>query len=274
MADDEDEIEQVWQRVRAYAQQLLDENRPIRTPAEGVVNHITEVKEKSIRKRSEKPKSEKKSSPVTRWHVAGLWRSATTGDGRVPQGFPSLGVALMEGAIEEFSVDTSRPMRVKVDRTRPTPSEGTIGPVTATTIVGRAPRVDTFSVGPTEAREASNREAQLVAAYQAHLAAVGIETAIRQYNRCLECDVFVQVRGHLIEAKADTSRESIRMAIGQLYDYDLLEKLAGEFPALDLAVLLPERPSSDMLRLLDARGMTCVWQVADGFEDTHGGKFS
>ena len=57
--DDEDEIEQVWQRVRAYAQQLLHAGVPIRTPSD----YITEVRKRSIRKRSEKPKSRRQAQP-------------------------------------------------------------------------------------------------------------------------------------------------------------------------------------------------------------------
>ena len=66
----------------------------------------------------------------------------------------------------------------------------------------------------------------------------------------------------LVEAKGTTTREAIRMAVGQLADY-------GRFvEALHRAVLVPERPRPDLLALAASQDIEVIWQTADGFEST------
>jgi 5-methylcytosine-specific restriction protein A len=76
----------------------------------------------------------------------------------------------------------------------------------------------------------------------------------------------------LIEAKGSASREDVRMAIGQLYDYDLLTHEAGKGKS-DLALLLPERPSADVERLLDSLKIGLIWRDGRKFADRPRGKF-
>lgn len=66
----------------------------------------------------------------------------------------------------------------------------------------------------------------------------------------------------LVEAKGSIRRNDIRMAIGQLFDY---ERLMGHPVAL--AVLLPEYPAVDIVELLQSLQITVIWPSGDGFED-------
>jgi hypothetical protein len=83
----------------------------------------------------------------------------------------------------------------------------------------------------------------------------------------LRVDVFVPDLNLLVEAKASSERNSIRLAIGQLLDY------ARYFPERPrLAVLTPTKPAHDMLDLLSApaSGVTepliaSIWREGTGF---------
>jgi hypothetical protein len=69
-------------------------------------------------------------------------------------------------------------------------------------------------------------------------------------------DFVVQEWGLIIEAKPTTSREHVRLAIGQVLDYQNL--LNREGFALSPAVLLPQRPSEDLTELMSRLGITLV----------------
>ena len=84
-----------------------------------------------------------------------------------------------------------------------------------------------------------------------------IETA----TTVLSCDLFDETANVLYEAKSNTSRESVRMAVGQLFDYRRFDP-AG----VDLAVLLPRRPPADLEAYLKACGVGLVWRQQDQFE--------
>jgi hypothetical protein len=85
--------------------------------------------------------------------------------------------------------------------------------------------------------------------------------------RSLRCDLYNASRDHLVEAKANTTRDSVRMALGQLADY-------GRFmPSAERAVLLPERPSEDLLALLKKHDVSAIWVTARGFVDNAAGDF-
>jgi hypothetical protein len=74
----------------------------------------------------------------------------------------------------------------------------------------------------------------------------------------------------LIEAKAAADRPSIRMAIGQLLDY------AQALPeGTQRAVLLPVKPSANLLALLESLDIHAIWQTRAGrFSDSLGGSLS
>lgn len=59
----------------------------------------------------------------------------------------------------------------------------------------------------------------------------------------------------LYELKSDSSREAVRMAIGQLLDYR--RHIVPADPAL--AVLLPDEPHEDLRSLLDSVNITLVY---------------
>lgn len=128
-----------------------------------------------------------------------------------------------------------------------------------------------FSVrGTPEERSARRIEALLVERYAASLAPdrlcrakVVVETGI------LYSDLYNETRHQLVEAKATATRSSIRMAIGQLADY---ARFIAPPPAR--AVLVPVRPSQDLLALLAVVGVTAVWEEGDTFADSAGGVFT
>src|SRR5581483_2127784 len=104
------------------------------------------------------------------------------------------------------------------------------------------------------------REQKLVLAYKEYLEAKGSTVSRFRIQPTAEAkpilsDVYDETRQNLIEAKGTGSREAVRMAIGQLADY-------GRFtpPGTVMAVLLPERPRSDLEALLVSQGISCVWQ--------------
>lgn len=72
-------------------------------------------------------------------------------------------------------------------------------------------------------------------------------------------DLFDLTHWQLIEAKADTARETVRMAIGQLQDY---RRFFPRRPTL--AVLLPERPSPSCIELLTDNRIRVIWRTRRG----------
>jgi hypothetical protein len=76
----------------------------------------------------------------------------------------------------------------------------------------------------------------------------------------LYCDLFNRVTMELVEAKASTSRESVRMALGQLADY---RRFAPKTSSC--LVLLPEAPSEDLAALLRREGVGVIVPAAQGF---------
>jgi hypothetical protein len=85
----------------------------------------------------------------------------------------------------------------------------------------------------------------------------------------LYSDVFNHTRHHLIEAKAGTSRGDIRMAIGQLADYQRFVP-----PFKRRAVLLEAKPHPDLVALLSSQDIAVIWRSGEGFADNAGGAFT
>lgn len=79
----------------------------------------------------------------------------------------------------------------------------------------------------------------------------------------LVCDVFDDRQTMIIEAKASTSRQDVRMAIGQLLDYQHHLR-----PDASLAVLLPARPAPSLIDLLKATGMELIYCEDGTFHST------
>jgi hypothetical protein len=124
--------------------------------------------------------------------------------------------------------------------------------------------------GTPEEHSASRAEALLVERYAASLAPDAVCRArIIVETGVLYSDMYNETRGQLVEAKATANRPAIRMAIGQLADYSRFID-----PPPDCAVLVPARPSQDLLALLAALGVAAIWQEDDGFADSADGRFT
>ena len=103
-------------------------------------------------------------------------------------------------------------------------------------------------------------EAKLVREYVAWMGA-GARFG-RNYIReaKLYVDLFDRTHWQLIEAKVSASRESIRMAIGQLRDYRRFYSTRRP----SLAVLLASRPKADCVRLLTDNKIAVIWKTSRG----------
>ncbi len=117
-----------------------------------------------------------------------------------------------------------------------------------------------------EPYEAERREQRLVREYMASLIADGHEVCRLQLRpddepAALYCDLFDQTTNTLVEAKGSISRPAFRMAIGQLADY---ERLVEKPPRK--AILVPEEPRQDLLKLAESQNIKVIWP--------DGGKFA
>jgi 5-methylcytosine-specific restriction protein A len=77
--------------------------------------------------------------------------------------------------------------------------------------------------------------------------------------RDLYTDIFDETENVLYEAKGVATREAVRMALGQLLDYS--RHVPGN-PSL--AVLLPARPSTDLVAMLQQNKIGCVYETKPG----------
>jgi len=92
-------------------------------------------------------------------------------------------------------------------------------------------------------------------------------------GRCERCDAIIKdydgSRDLLIEAKPDADKGSIRIAIGQLFDY---ARHRSRQPATDLVVLTIPSPAPDYVDLLNDLGITAVWFGDESCERIAGGQ--
>jgi hypothetical protein len=124
---------------------------------------------------------------------------------------------------------------------------------------------DTYEAGGSGGVTAERRESKLVQRYTEFLRAAGHE--VRRWRirppgelRDLLTDLYDTTEGELYEAKGVTTRDAIRRAIGQLLDY---RRHIPQQPTR-LAVLLPARPSQDLLSLLTELHISCVYEEPPG----------
>ena len=78
----------------------------------------------------------------------------------------------------------------------------------------------------------------------------------------LRPDFILRNRGLVVEVKPSTSREHVRLAIGQVLDYAYLLKKRGY--DLTPAILLPEEPNSDLKSLAGSVGIKLIIERGDG----------
>lgn len=110
---------------------------------------------------------------------------------------------------------------------------------------------------------ATRREQKLVISYEKKLKAEGHEVGRLQLWPEGEpapyfSDLYDLTTNTLIEAKSSTARTAFRTAIGQLADYARLVKPKPP----KKAILLPERPRPDLIKLAKGEGIGVIW--ADG----------
>jgi hypothetical protein len=122
--------------------------------------------------------------------------------------------------------------------------------------------------------EAERREQTLVLAYQEFLESRGSEIVRFRVlppgeAKPLYADLYDKTRNNLVEAKGTGTRGAIRLALGQLADYSRFIE-----PTPSRAVLLPERPRSDLEVLLLSQNVKAVWREGDSFTDNDDGRFT
>ncbi|GLZ15048.1 hypothetical protein Acsp04_52830 [Actinomadura sp. NBRC 104425] len=107
---------------------------------------------------------------------------------------------------------------------------------------------------------AERREAELADRFQAFMGAKGrklkrFQIKVQGLTGTLLTDLYDEQAHVLYELKGASTREAVRMAIGQLLDYRRHVKPA----APQLAVLLPEEPHADLRALLESLGIALAY---------------
>jgi hypothetical protein len=155
----------------------------------------------------------------------------------------------------------------------PDPPAGQTPPPVTEEVSVEAHNTESYEVSGQTTRTAVRREQPLVVAYKHWMEDRGSEIVRLRFRppgspANLYNDIYDRTRNHLIEGKADATRASVRMAIGQLMDY---RRFAP--PTARLAVLTERRPHRDLEALLAGLDISCVWRRSDGFADNADGAF-
>jgi hypothetical protein len=117
-----------------------------------------------------------------------------------------------------------------------------------------------YTVEPSdEPVEYQRREAALVDRYKGWLASQGRESGRKRVRIPGEAGtLYTDLHDHeideLIEAKASSSRVSVRAGLGQLLDYARFVKPASK------ALLVPSEPRPDLVELLAQHGCGVIWE--------------
>lgn len=110
-----------------------------------------------------------------------------------------------------------------------------------------------------EAKQLKQTEDALLGRYATWLGdeSIGSKT-VTQGIRSIEVDGVDLERQRIIEAKGDASAAFVRMAIGQVLDYQRLWKVVA--PPV---ILLPRLPDPDLVELVCSLGITLAYEVSD-----------
>lgn len=123
----------------------------------------------------------------------------------------------------------------------------------------------TFSNPGSAPGESERRESELVERFRQDLGRP--PGVLRRWKfrptgelRSFWTDVYDEHTNELYEAKGNATRDNVRRGVGQLLDY------GRHIPRSDLklALLLPSRPSDDLVELLHSLNITCVYETAAG----------
>jgi hypothetical protein len=120
------------------------------------------------------------------------------------------------------------------------------------------------------ARVATKAETKLVFDYRGQLQGKHHELKSWKWGN-LQCDAYEKARNNLIEAKASCKREDIRMAVGELFDYEFLGR--KDFKKPNKAILLPQKPDLESFEWLGDLKIYFVWKEKDVFLDNAKGQF-
>ncbi len=135
----------------------------------------------------------------------------------------------------------------------------------------RRPRTFDYEVRtPEQVKKAQRREEKLLYDYERWLKKQGRHLEGLKYGR-MECDACEKERQNLIEAKGSSSREDIRMAVGQLFDYAFQGREKLKEP--HLAILLPEKPPPKRVQWLEPLSIKIIWRRGRSFLDNANGQF-
>jgi hypothetical protein len=112
--------------------------------------------------------------------------------------------------------------------------------------------------------EAERKEADLVMAFRDYLRSKGYQVSRQQImppgeTRPLFTDLYTEELSLLIEGKGSVTRENIRMAIGQLADYNRF------LAATKKAILVPSEPRSDLIKLAHSQQCVVIWPALGDF---------
>jgi hypothetical protein len=116
-----------------------------------------------------------------------------------------------------------------------------------------------------EPYEAERRESKLVLDFSAYLRTKGYRVNRHRIlpegeTRPLLTDLYVPDLDVLIEAKGSVTRENMRMALGQLIDYNRFVRARHQ------AVLVPSKPRADLIELANAAGQAIIWPHGNGYK--------
>jgi hypothetical protein len=147
-----------------------------------------------------------------------------------------------------------------------TAGQDTDRPVTrrtqVTDVALEAHLTETFTVEARGSATARRTEAELVLRYAEYIACLGSTAVGKQIDIAgavrLRVDLFDLCREELVEAKSSNSRNDVRLALGQLLDYQryVLPR--------SMAVLLPADPEPDIIELLHSYQITCIVEDIPG----------
>lgn len=123
--------------------------------------------------------------------------------------------------------------------------------------------VSEFETAGSGATTAEKREQALVDRFREVLAGRGHELSRwkitpPESTRPLYSDIFDETTGTLYEAKAKSTRNHVRMGLGQILDY----KRYTPSEVKDFALLLPSEPHFDLLDLLRRHDLGAIWPDA------------
>ncbi len=118
---------------------------------------------------------------------------------------------------------------------------------------------------------ATRTEARLLGRYRQWLKWQCRELLTLKWKK-LQCDGFEEGPKNLIEAKGATSREHLRMAVGELLDYAYLTK--KKFGRLNKAILVPKKPSNDLEEWLRNLNISLIWPEKGAFRDNAKDQFT